>query len=66
MCEHCESYIDDGEEVVTPLPTPDNHQDSAQVCVGERSLIAVMFPPVVAGPINFCPMCGRNLGGDAR
>lgn len=65
MCKYCEPYIEDGEEVVVPLPTPEDHPDSAQVCVGWRSLVAVMYPPVVAEPINFCPMCGRDLGGDA-
>lgn len=63
MCEYCEPYIEDGVEVVTALPTPEDHPDSAQVCVGERSLVAVMYPPVVAGPIVYCPMCGRDLGG---
>lgn len=65
MCEHCEPYIEDGEEVVVPLPTPEDHPDSAQVCISGRFLVAVMYPPVVAGPINCCPMCGRKLGGDA-
>ena len=63
MCEHCEPYVEDGEEFVTPLPTPEKHQDSAQVCIADRLLVACMLPPVVAGEINHCPMCGRDLRG---
>lgn len=65
MCEHCKPYIEGGEEFVTPLPTPNSHQNSPDVCIDERLIVSVMFPPVVAGPINYCPMCGRKLGGDA-
>ncbi len=64
MCKYCEYHIKDGEENVMPLPTPESHPDSAQIGVFERSLVAVMYPPVVAGPINYCPMCGRKLGID--
>ena len=66
MCEYCTPYIEDGEEVVMPLPTPESHPVSAQMGLFERTLAVAMYPPVVAGPINYCPMCGRDLEGDAQ
>lgn len=64
MCKHCETYIEGGEECIMPLPEPETHQSSVQMCISGRNLLAVMLPPVVAGPIDFCPMCGRDLRGD--
>ena len=49
MCEHCEPYFENGEEYITPLPTPKENKGSAQVCIDERCLVACMIPPVVAG-----------------
>lgn len=66
MCEYCEPYPGSGEDYITPLPTPDENKASARICIIERSLVAYMSPPVVAGQINYCPMCGRDLGGDAE
>ncbi len=66
MCEYCESYPVDGEDCITPLPTPDERKASAQICIGERYLVACMLQLVVAGQINYCPMCGRDLRGDAE
>lgn len=60
MCEYCESYPVDGEDCITPLPAPDERKASAQICIGERYLVACMLQLVVAGQINYCPMCGRD------
>lgn len=65
MCEYCEPYVEEGEEVVTSLPTPEEHQYSAHVYIVDRLLVACVLPAVVAGEINHCPMCGRDLRGDA-
>lgn len=64
MCEYCEPYPVDEEYCITPLPMPEEDKASARICIIERSLVACILPPVVAGQINYCPMCGRDLGGD--
>ena len=66
MCEYCEPFESDGEEIVLHLPNPDADYGGVDMFVGEdvdgsRCIIAFMYPPIVAGPIEYCPMCGRKL-----
>lgn len=66
MCEYCEPFEFEGDQCVSPLPNSDHDYDGAQMCIsedidGSMCIMALIYPPIVAGPINYCPMCGRKL-----
>lgn len=66
MCEYCEPYEFNGGKVISPLPTRGFNGDDTQMCMsqdvdGSICIISVTYPPIVSGPVNYCPMCGRKL-----
>lgn len=67
MCKYCEPVEKDGDLMIMPLEIPEGHERSAMMAIadddGERFLVTAEIPCDIAGPISFCPMCGRKLGG---
>ena len=66
MCRYCEARDVDGEECVDFLPTPDFAEEySRQTALGESDgewyILSAGWPADFAGPIRYCPMCGRKL-----
>ena len=68
-CDYCEPVEQFGDSMVTPLETPEGHERSAMMAIadhcGEWFLVTAEYPCDIARPINYCPMCGRKLEGDA-
>lgn len=66
ICKYCEPFETYGDRFIHPLPNQDSDYGGAQMCVsedvdGSMWIVTSMYPPIVAGPINYCPMCGRKL-----
>ena len=70
MCEYCEPVEQYGDSIIMPLEIPDGHERSAMMAIadhdGEWFLVTAEYPCDIAGPIRFCPMCGRDLKGGTR
>lgn len=72
MCEYCEPRYDEnlGDVALIPLPAVPGYESVGDDLVlhenrydGTWEIINVCYPPSVAGPINYCPMCGRKMKG---
>lgn len=70
MCEYCEPYFDEDlrEMAMRALPALPGFEKRGYNLVlledkGEWQIMTACYPPSVAGPVNYCPMCGRKLEG---
>ena len=71
MCEYCEPYFDEGlgEITIHPLPALPGFEKIGNDLIvyeddGVWQIMTVCYPPSIAGPVNYCPMCGRKLEGE--
>lgn len=69
-CPYCQGELEANQRWVAPLPD-DPDEDSCQFALSKAEedggvyIITVTYPSNACGPINFCPMCGRDLRGGA-
>ena len=71
MCRYCEPLRKGDRCFRNVLPPSDFSPDFPKLCIEKTNrvewfLMVAEYPRPTAGPINFCPMCGRKLGGEER
>lgn len=63
-CPYCQGELKDGHEWVSPLPDglyEEGPQFMLSVFEGLSYIVTLADPEYDCGPINYCPMCGRDL-----
>lgn len=68
-CEYCTPVIDRGGDPVIPWLPWDGEDSDMSLTLdegGEWFIAYYTWPPKLAGPVRYCPMCGGELKSGAE